>query len=129
MWIWPWLESVWVTPSVGRDVSHFTYGGAKATVNWYVQAIAAVYGPMGVRCNAILPGVVKSQAQSASVSAAMDAVYLNASSSTRLGQPEDIAAVALFLASDEAAYVNGALWTVDGGTTSILPYVPGKRAL
>ena len=115
--------------SLAGDISHFTYGGAKAAVNWYVQALAATYGPLGVRCNAILPGVVKSQAQSAMVSAELDAVYLKASSSPRLGTPEDIAAVALFLASDAAAYVNGALWAVDGGTTAILPYVPGKRAL
>ena len=59
----------------------------------------------------------------------MAALYLNASSSTRLGTPEDIAAVALFLASDAAAYVNGALWRVDGGLSAVLPYVPAKRAL
>src|SRR3546814_4933905 len=46
------------------DVSQFSYGGAKAAVNWYVRAIAAHYGPRGVRCNGILPGVIKTVAGS-----------------------------------------------------------------
>jgi NAD(P)-dependent dehydrogenase (short-subunit alcohol dehydrogenase family) len=58
---------------------------------------------LGIRCNAILPGVVKSPSQSAWVTPEIDAVYLDAASSPRLGLPEDIAAVAAFLASDEAA--------------------------
>src|SRR3546814_349778 len=51
--------------SLAGDVSQFSYGGAKAAVNWYVRAIAANYGPRGVRCNGILPGVIKTVAQSA----------------------------------------------------------------
>lgn len=113
--------------SLGGDVSQFTYGAAKAAVNWYVQTIAATYGQRGIRCNGILPGVVKSPAQSAWMTPELDALYLDAASATRLGRPEDIAAVALFLASDEAAYVNGALWVVDGGTTCMPPFIPALR--
>src|SRR3546814_17803621 len=64
--------------SLAGDVSQFSYGGAKAAVNWYVRAIAANYGPRGVRCNGILPGVIKTVAQSAWVTPEIDAVYLNA---------------------------------------------------
>src|SRR3546814_20504286 len=59
--------------SLAGDVSQFSYGGAKAAVNWYVRAIAANYGPRGVRCNGILPGVIKTFAQSAWVTPEIDA--------------------------------------------------------
>jgi NAD(P)-dependent dehydrogenase (short-subunit alcohol dehydrogenase family) len=45
----------------------------------------------------------------------------------RYGQPEEIAAMALFLASDEASYVNGQAFPVDGGLTSTLPFVPRRQ--
>jgi len=44
----------------------------------------------------------------------------------RGGKPDEIARVALLLASDEASYVNGQAWTVDGGLSSSLPFVPGR---
>src|SRR3546814_17275713 len=98
-------------------------------VNWEVKAVAANSGQRGVRCNGILPGVIKTVAQSAWVTPEIDAVYLNAASSPRLGLPEDIAAVASFLESDESAFVNGALWTVASGNTCLQTYVPGLSTL
>jgi NAD(P)-dependent dehydrogenase (short-subunit alcohol dehydrogenase family) len=111
------------TSSLGGDVAQFSYGGSKAMVNWYVQTIAATFGKQGIRCNAILPGVIQTPAQQAWANAAMDEAFLDLHNVPRLGRPEDIAALALFLASDEAAYINGTLMRSDGGMSCTVPYV------
>jgi NAD(P)-dependent dehydrogenase (short-subunit alcohol dehydrogenase family) len=117
------------TSSLGGDVAQFCYGGSKAMVNWYVQTIAATFGKQGIRCNAILPGVIQTPAQQAWASAEMDAAFLDIHNVPRLGLPEDIAALALFLASDESAYVNGTLMRADGGMSCTVPYVQVVRNL
>jgi len=117
------------TSSLGGDVAQFSYGGSKAMVNWYVQTIAATFGKQGIRCNAILPGVIQTPAQQAWANAAMDAAFLDIHNVPRLGVPEDIAALALFLASDESAYINGALMRSDGGMSCTVPYVQVVRNL
>lgn len=115
--------------SLGGDVAQFSYGASKAMVNWYVQTIAATFGKQGIRCNGILPGVVETPAMKSWASEAMNAAFLDITNSPRLGQPEDIAALALFLASDEAAYVNGALMRADGGMSCTVPHVQVVRNL
>lgn len=115
--------------SLGGDVAQFSYGASKAMVNWYVQTIAASFGKLGIRCNAILPGVIETPAMKAWANPEMQAAFLDVTNSPRLGQPEDIAALALFLASDEAAYVNGALMRADGGLSCAVPHVQVVRHL
>lgn len=115
------------TSSLGGDVAQFSYGGSKAMLNWYVQTIAATYGKQGIRCNAILPGVIETPAMKAWAAPAMQAAFLDLQNVPRLGVPEDIAALALFLASDEAAYINGALMRADGGMSCTVPHVQVVR--
>lgn len=115
--------------SLGGDVAQFSYGGSKAMMNWYVQTIAATFGKQGIRCNAILPGVIETPAMQAWASPAMTAAFLDLQNVPRLGQPEDIAALALFLSSDEAAYINGALMRSDGGMSCAVPHVQVVRHL
>ncbi len=117
------------TSSLGGDVAQFCYGGSKAMVNWYVQTIAATFGRQGIRCNGIVPGVIQTPAQKAWASPEMDAAFLDIHNVPRLGLPEDIASLALFLASDEAAYINGALMRSDGGMSCTVPYVQVVRHL
>ena len=117
------------TSSLGGDVAQFCYGGSKAMVNWYVQTIAATFGKQGIRCNAILPGVIQTPAQQAWANEALDAAFLDLHNVPRLGNPEDIAALALFLASDESAYINGTLMRSDGGMSCTVPYVQVVRNL
>jgi NAD(P)-dependent dehydrogenase (short-subunit alcohol dehydrogenase family) len=117
------------TSSLGGDVAQFCYGGSKAMVNWYVQTIAATFGKQGIRCNGILPGVIQTPAQMAWANAAMDEAFLDLHNVPRLGLPEDIASLALFLASDEAAYINGTLMRADGGMSCTVPYVQVVRNL
>ena len=115
--------------SLGGDVAQFSYGASKAMVNWYVQTIAATFGKQGIRCNGILPGVIETPAMKAWANPAMNAAFLELQNGPRLGVPDDIASLALFLASDEAAYINGALMRADGGMSCAVPHVQVVRHL
>jgi NAD(P)-dependent dehydrogenase (short-subunit alcohol dehydrogenase family) len=115
------------TSSLLGDVAQFSYGASKAMLNWYVKTIATTFGKQGIRCNAILPGVIETPAMKAWASAEMQEAFLDLQNAPRLGRPEDIAAMALFLASDEAAFTNGAHFLVDGGMTASLPFAPLQR--
>jgi len=117
------------TSSLGGDIAQFSYGATKAMVNWYVQTIATTFGKQGIRCNAILPGVIQTPSQKAWSTPEMDKEFLELQNVPRLGLPEDIAALALFLASDEAMYINGAHYRCDGGMTAGVPFVPLMRKL
>ncbi|BAU75474.1 2,5-dichloro-2,5-cyclohexadiene-1,4-diol dehydrogenase [compost metagenome] len=116
------------TSSIAGEVAQFSYGASKAALNWYVQSIAATFGKRGVRCNAILPGVIRTPAMESWANSAMQAAFLDIQNVPRLGEPEDIAGMALYLASDESRYVNGALLRVDGGMSCTTPMVPVVRA-
>jgi NAD(P)-dependent dehydrogenase (short-subunit alcohol dehydrogenase family) len=90
------------------------YGTTKAAVIGLTRFVAAQHGKEGVRCNAIAPGVIRTQQL-------LDAVpdlpqqALAGVASPRVGEPSDIANMVLFLASDESAFVNGEVYRVDGG--------------
>ncbi len=115
--------------SLGGDVTAYSYGGSKAALNWYVQAIAATYGKQGVRSNAILPGPIETPSKKAWTTPEMDAGFREVLNSPRSGEPEDIAAMALFLASDESRFVNGGLFRVDGGMSCTVPFISVTRAV
>ncbi len=110
------------TSSLGGDVAQFSYGASKAMVNWYVKTIATTYGKRGIRCNAVIPGVIETPAMMAWASEEMHAAFMKLQNVPRLGRPEDIANLAAYLASDEAAFMNGALYKCDGGMTAPLPF-------
>lgn len=115
------------TSSLGGDVTAYSYGPSKAALNWYVQSIAATFGKQGVRCNAILPGVIQTASQKAWSNPTMDDAFLDIHNVPRLGLPDDIAAAALYLASDESRYTNGTLMRVDGGMSCTVPFVSVVR--
>lgn len=111
------------------EVSMFSYGASKAALNWYVQTLAATYGKQGIRCNGIIPGVILTESLLAWWNPAMEAAFLDLKNVPRLGQPEDIGQLALFLASDESAFCNGSLYEVNGGMMCATPMVPVVREL
>jgi 3-oxoacyl-[acyl-carrier protein] reductase len=92
------------------------YGAAKAAVINLMRNVAVEYGPMGIRANSIAPGPMLTPGAQRWLDTMPDrgAGYAKQVPSGRLGTPEDIAAAALFLASDEADYINGAMLSVDG---------------
>jgi NAD(P)-dependent dehydrogenase (short-subunit alcohol dehydrogenase family) len=90
------------------------YGTTKAAVIGLTRYIAAQHGKEGVRCNAIAPGVIQTQ-QLLDAVPDLPKTALDGVASPRVGLPSDIANMVLFLASDDAAFVNGETYRVDGG--------------
>jgi 2-keto-3-deoxy-L-fuconate dehydrogenase len=109
--------------SVKGVPNRFAYSATKAAVIGLTKAIAADYVARGVRCNAICPGTVKSPSLEQRVAALggdQDAVwksFIDRQPMGRLGTPEEIAALAVYLASDESAFTTGAIHVIDGGWT------------
>jgi NAD(P)-dependent dehydrogenase (short-subunit alcohol dehydrogenase family) len=108
------------------------YSASKAGVINLVQTSACQLAGTGVRVNAICPGLIETGMTQPMFdyarSAGKEGKIGQLNPLRRAGQPEEIARVALFLASDEASYVNGQAWAVDGGLSASLPVVPGRMA-
>lgn len=93
------------------------YSTTKAALNGVTRSAAVDLGPLGIRVNAVLPGFIHTEGTSDK-----EALfgYISAKApSGRVGQPDDIAGAALFLASRASSYVNGHCLVVDGGTTIV----------
>jgi NAD(P)-dependent dehydrogenase (short-subunit alcohol dehydrogenase family) len=98
------------------------YSAAKAAILSLTRNLALEYGPLGIRVNAITPGPILTPVF-AEYLKTLPGGGMNAGSHVplgRLGRPEEIAAAALFLASDDASYVSGATLAVDGAITAVL---------
>jgi NAD(P)-dependent dehydrogenase (short-subunit alcohol dehydrogenase family) len=94
------------------------YGMSKAAAHHLVRNLAAEWGPKGVRVNAIAPGLVKTDfARALWEDEKRRAEREQATPLRRLGEPRDIGGVAVFLASDAAAFVTGQCIVADGGVT------------
>jgi len=110
-----------VASSVKGVPNRFAYGATKAAVIGLTKAIAAEYVARGVRCNAICPCTVKSpslEQRIAELGGNRDAVwksFIDRQPMGRLGAPEEIAALAVYLASDESSFTTGAIHVIDGG--------------
>ncbi|GLQ51483.1 SDR family oxidoreductase [Dyella flava] len=110
-----------VASSVKGVPNRFAYGATKAAVIGLTRSIAADFVSRGVRCNAICPGTVKTPSLGERVRALGGDEAANWQAFTarqpmgRLGMPEEIAALALYLASDESAFTTGTIHIVDGG--------------
>lgn len=95
------------------------YTAAKGGVRALSQQIAVEYGRQGIRCNSIAPAFIATPRTMKGVSAQDARINDSCYPVGRVGQPEDVAHAALFLASDEAAFVTGTDLLVDGGLTSV----------
>ncbi len=106
------------------------YVAAKGAVDALTRQMAVEYGPDGIRTNGIRPGLIATPAVEAILSdeaereAAVESCPLR-----KVGAPRDVADAALFLASDEAAYINGVILNVDGGTSVQWPPVLVRPSL
>jgi len=95
------------------------YCSGKAAVDMMTQCLALELAPHGVRVNAINPGVVVTELHTVSGAVPDYPAFLERSKAThplgRVGSPEDIAGLAVFLAGDESSWITGALHSIDGG--------------
>ncbi|MGI9302458.1 MAG: SDR family NAD(P)-dependent oxidoreductase [Gammaproteobacteria bacterium] len=99
------------------------YNASKAGVLGLTRSIAVDHGEDGIRCNAICPGWIETDMLAQTFSAAPDPEAARAKARRkhpigRLGHVDDIASTALWLASDEAGFVSGQTFTIDGGLTA-----------
>jgi NAD(P)-dependent dehydrogenase (short-subunit alcohol dehydrogenase family) len=101
---------------VGRGV-RAAYGASKAGVVLLTKSVASQYGTQGIRCNAVAPGLTLTPGAVNNASREYVETSLRNYPMPRLCTPEDVAKAVLFLASDDASYVNAATLMVDGGAT------------
>lgn len=94
------------------------YGMAKAALHHLVRYAGQEFGPQGVRVNAVAPGFVETPRLKAALPAPLWDEVARTNPLRRPARPEDVAHALLFLASDLAAYVNGAILPLDGGVTN-----------
>ena len=105
----------------GSRLPTSVYSAAKAGVISFTRAAAIEYGTKGIRANAICPGFVETEMSGGKGAADRFPALVKGSALQRGGQPEEVAELASFLASDRAPYITGAVIAIDGGSTCMLP--------
>jgi 2-keto-3-deoxy-L-fuconate dehydrogenase len=114
-----------VAGSIKGAPNRFVYGTTKAAVIGLTKSVAADFITQGVRCNAICPGTVESPSLRDRISAQaqasgqtveeVEALFISRQPMGRLGRVSEIAALAVYLASDESAFTTGTAQVIDGG--------------
>jgi NAD(P)-dependent dehydrogenase (short-subunit alcohol dehydrogenase family) len=95
------------------------YAAAKGGIHALTRQLAVECGPLGIRVNALSPGLIVTEAFAAKLDPEDIRLTVEAYPLGRLGRPEDVAEAALFLASDAASFITGADLPVDGGLTAM----------
>lgn len=113
--------------SVKGAPNRYVYGSTKAAVIGLTKAVAADFVARGVRCNAICPGTVRSPSWEARVEEMAKSIggndkameyFVSRQPMGRVGEPEEIASLAVYLAGDESAFTTGTVIPIDGGWTN-----------
>ena len=111
-----------IASSIRGLPNRFVYGASKAAIIGFTKSIAADFVKQNIRCNTIAPGTVHTPSWEDRVKASKDPVqakkdFIARQPMGRLGTPEEIAAIAIYLASDESTFATGNIFSVDGGMT------------
>jgi NAD(P)-dependent dehydrogenase (short-subunit alcohol dehydrogenase family) len=102
------------TGGFAGDITRMAYSVSKAAIIGLTRQIATHYGRQGIRCNAVAPGLVLTPGTRGAAPQVIEVMQRHLLV-PEVGKPEDIAAVVCFLASNEARYINGQTYIVDGG--------------
>ena len=97
------------------DISQVAYGTSKAAINYLTKLIAVQGAASNIRCNAILPGMTATEAVEKNLSEEFRSLFLRHIPLNKIGLPEEIAAAAVYFASDESAYTTGQILAISGG--------------
>ena len=97
------------------DISQIAYGTSKAAINYVTKLIALQEAKHNIRCNAILPGMTATESVNQHLSEEFKNFFLRHIPARRMGLPEEMAAAAVYFASDESAYATGQILTLSGG--------------
>jgi 3-oxoacyl-[acyl-carrier protein] reductase len=103
-------------PNPGSPIA---YAAAKAGVELLTKDVAAQAGPAGVRVNCIAPEIIMTERNQAEIPASVQESLRNLHPIRRLGTPEDVARAALFLATDNSAWITGITIDVAGGAVLV----------
>jgi 2-keto-3-deoxy-L-fuconate dehydrogenase len=111
-----------IASSIRGIPNRFAYGTSKAAVIGLTKAIAADFVQKGIRCNAIAPGTVDTPSLAERIDAHADPVaarkaFVARQPMGRIAKPEEIVPLVVYLASDEASYITGNVYSCDGGMT------------
>lgn len=102
---------------------HAAYGAAKAALMAWVQSLAVELGPLGVRANAVAPGSTLTPRSRQNMTTERLEQTGRMTPLGRIGQPDDIAGAVLFFTTDLSSHVTGRTLVVDGGVSSLFPYL------
>jgi 2-keto-3-deoxy-L-fuconate dehydrogenase len=111
-----------IASSIRGIPNRFAYGTSKAAVIGLTKSVAADFVTKGIRCNAIAPGTVDTPSLADRINAFADPVearkaFVARQPMGRIAKPEEIVPLVVYLASDEASYVTGNVYSCDGGMT------------
>src|SRR5271168_5389106 len=115
--------------SVAGDFFATAYAASKGAINTFTKYVATQYGAQGIRCNALVLGLILTPVLEATLPEPLRDIFRDNKLVGRLGEPRDVAEMVLFLASDRSRFITGQLLPVDGGFYAHTPTTVPMNAL